>query len=202
MKINSKTRGLFALLLCGQVAASGAVGDNKEIISPKSVLVFDVWNYFESAGITDSQYRADIIYMLTSLQGIVNREQPRLYLLTALSLFDLESKYNADPDRSTRPVTELDAWWLEWFQEKGWVDPDSIERLNTLEEVVAYFKDDIKGLARWDVSVGATINAAFMAAGAEDFLPVSDALAGGKLIAWFEKEFPDIKVELDMSGVF
>ncbi|RKX38944.1 MAG: hypothetical protein DRP64_14930 [Verrucomicrobia bacterium] len=165
-------------------------------------MVFDVWNYFESAGITDTQYRADIVYMLTSLQGIVNREEPRLYLLTALSLFDLEAKYSADPFRSTRPVTELDVWWLEWFEKKGWVNPDSIERLSTLEEVVAYFKDDIKGLARWDVSVGATINAAFMAAGAEDLLPVSDALAGGKLIAWFEKEFPDLKVELDMSGVF
>ncbi len=190
------------MFLFGLLLASSAEGDGKEIIPPKCVMVFDVWNYFESAGITDTEYRADIIYMLTSLQGIVNREQPRLYLLTALSLFDLESKYNADPNRSKRPVTEMDALWLDYFKEKGWVDPASITQLGTLSEVVGFFKDDAKGLARWDVSVGATINAAFMAAGAEDLLPVSDSLADGRLLAWFNKEFPGLKVKLDLSGVF
>lgn len=202
MKVELKIKGLLALFLFGLLSVGSAVEDDKERVSPRNVVVFDVWGYFESAKITDTQYRADIIYMLTSLQGIVNREQPRLYLLASLSLFDLESKYQMDPEGMKRPVTELDAWWLEWFQKKGWIDPDSIMKPGTPADVVEYFRDDIKGLVKWDVSVGATLNAAFMAAGAEDFLPVSDSLADGRLMAWFEKEFPDLKVKLDMSGVF
>lgn len=202
MKFSLKTTGLLILLLGGRPAAGRAAGNARVAASPEPVVVFDVWNYFETAGITNTRQRADTVYMLTSLQGIVNRERPRLYLLTALSLFDLESKYQTDPDLANRPVTELDAWWLEWFQKKGWVDPASIVRPATLGEVVDYFKDDIKGLVRWDVSVGATINAAFMAAGAEDLLPVSDSLADGRLLAWFKKAFPELKVKLDLSGVF
>ena len=202
MKISSITRGFPALILCGQLMAGAAEGDSQGIIHPKGVVVFDVWNYFEEANITDTQHRADIIYMLTSLQGIVNREEPRLYLLTALALFDLESKYVTDPGRSKRPVTEMDAVWLEYFKEKGWVDPASTVQFDALAEVVEYFKGDVKGLVKWDLSVGATINAAFMAAGAADLLPVSNTLADGKLLAWFKQEFPDLKVKLDMSGVF
>ncbi len=200
MKFSLKTTGLLILLLWGCPLAGNASATAPSATPSEPVVVFDVWNYFESAGITNTQYRADIIYMLTSLQGIVNREQPRLYLLTALSLFDLESKYSAEPDRSSRPVTDLDAFWLDYLKEKGWVA--SVKQLETLAEVVDCFRDDVKGLVRWDVSVGATLNVAFMAAGAENFLPVSDSLAGGKLMAWFEKEFSGLKVEMDLSGVF
>ncbi len=202
MKSRSGTVKLLAVLLCSLPIGGRAVEDAKGSIPPKSVVVFDVWNYFEEANITNTPHRADIIYMLTSLQGIVNREEPRLYLLTALALFDLESKYISDPDRAKRSVTEMDAVWLEYLKEKGWIDPASIVQSDTLAEVVEHFRGEIKGLVKWDVSVGATINAAFMAAGAEDLLPVSNTLADGRLLAWFEKEFPNLKVKLDMSGVF
>lgn len=178
----------------GKASRSGRSNDR--------VIVFDVWKYFEEAGIKDTQFRADMVYMLTSLQGIVNRERPRLYLITALSLFDLESKYQMEPNGTKRSVTDLDTLWLEYFKEKKWIRPGSIVQVSTLREVVEYFDSEVDGLVRWDVSVGATINAAFMAAGAEDLLPVSDSLAKGKLLAWFEKEFPKMKVELDLSGVF
>ncbi|MEN8255400.1 MAG: GxGYxYP domain-containing protein [Verrucomicrobiota bacterium] len=198
-----KTGWVFAVLLSGLLATGSMAGAGSgKAENSSSVVVFDVWNYFEKAGIKEVQHQADVLYMLTSLQGIVNRDQPRLYLLLSQSLFDLESKYLAEPDRDTRPVTELDALWLDYFTEKGWVDPASIRQAKTLSEVVVHFKGDIEGLAKWEVSVPSTINAAFMAAGAEDLLPVSDSLADGKLLAWFGKEFPELKVKLDMSGAF
>ena len=51
------------------------------------VVVFDLWKYFEKAGITDTQERGDVVYFVVALQGIVNRERPRLYLLTTLATF-------------------------------------------------------------------------------------------------------------------
>ncbi|MCF7849295.1 MAG: hypothetical protein K9M45_10615 [Kiritimatiellales bacterium] len=169
---------------------------------PDRVVVFDVWNYFDSAGINDVRQQADIFYALTSLQGIVNRERPRLYLLAALSLFDLESKYRGTSVVETVPVTDLDAFWLEWIQQKGWIRSDSIVRLNTLEDVFSCYESEIKGLVLWDVSVGATLNAALMAAGAEDWLPVSDRLADGTLGVWLKEKFPALQVKLDLSGAF
>ncbi len=170
--------------------------------NPSKIVVFDVWKYFKSEEISDVRYQADILYFLTSLQGIVNRDEPRLYLLAALSLFDLESKYRGTPEEKTVSVTELDVFWLEWMQQKGWIQPETIIRLNTLEEVLSCYQSEIKGLVQWDVSVGATLNAALMAAGAEDLLPVSDRLADGALRNWLSKNFPSFQTKLNLNGVF
>jgi hypothetical protein len=189
-------------LLAGVLLGSSVSARSAPVSRPSPVVVFDVWNYFESEGISDARYQADILYFLTSLQGIVNRDEPRLYLLAALSLFDLESKYRGTPEEKTVPVTELDVFWLEWLQQKGWVLPESIVRPSTLKEVLSFYQSEIKGLVQWDVSVGATLNAALMAAGAEDYLPVSDRLADGALRSWLNETFPALQVKLDLSGVF
>jgi hypothetical protein len=144
------------------------------------VVVFDIWNCFEREGITEARAQADVLYFLTSLQGIVNRDAPRLYLLAAQSLFDLESKYRGTPEVKTEPVTDLDRFWLDWLTEKGWIRSESLVQVNTLEDLIARYRGQVKGLVQWDVSVGATLNAALMAAGAEGYLPVSDRLAEGE----------------------
>jgi hypothetical protein len=60
MRFSSRTAGLLALLLCGIPMLGGAMGDHKERVSSECVVVFDVWGYFESAGITNMHHRADM----------------------------------------------------------------------------------------------------------------------------------------------
>jgi len=59
----------FFLLTVGVVAAK------EPYTVPGEVVVFDVWKYFEEEGIYTIYERADALYFITSLQGIVNRNE-------------------------------------------------------------------------------------------------------------------------------
>lgn len=52
------------------------------------------------------------------------------------------------------------------------------------------------------MNVPATANAALMAAGCENLLPMSKDLSEGRLWQWFQQRFPNIPVRLDLSGRF
>lgn len=166
------------------------------------VVVFDVWDYFEKAAIEDTSERADVLYLLTSLQGIVNRDAPRLYLFAALSLFEVETTFAYDEEYRDKAVTELDRLWWKWFREKGYLDGVRVIELSTLQEVIAHFSDEIEGLALWEMKVPATVNVAQMAAGASDLLPVSVDLGGGRLRQHLARESPGLAVELDLTNRF
>jgi hypothetical protein len=167
------------------------------------VVVFDLWKYFEKTGITDTRERGDVVYSIVSLQGIVNREHPRLYLLTTLALFELETHgypgiYNG-PHPEMRP-TNLDAFWLKEFEKKGYLS--SVRKTDDLAEVIKIFHKDIQGLVLWELKVPATVNAALIAAGCDSLLPVSADLGKGRLRAWLSKQFPDLPVKMDLTNRF
>ena len=164
------------------------------------VVIFDLWKYFKQAGITDTNERADVIYLVTSLQGIVNRTRPRLYIIAALALFDVETRWHYDTAYKEKPVRELDEYWLKEFQHKGYIKKS--RRISDLETLIRYYRKDISGLALWDMKVPATANAALMAAGCENLLPVSADLGNGRLREWLLNHFPDIKVKLDLKERF
>ena len=67
----------------------------------------------------------DTVHLVTSLQGVVNREQPRLYLC-----------YNKTQD----------AFWLERLLESGsWFEEAEVEKIDSLEELLNIFNDDWNG---------------------------------------------------------
>jgi hypothetical protein len=102
----------------------------------------------------------DTLTFLSTLQGIVNRPSPRLYLLV-------------DHRRGGSPG--VDEFWLQIYQEKGqpygWLADTKIVTLTSLEEVLQTFADDLTGVVMWDPSVPATLNVATTIAGVEN-LPV------------------------------
>jgi len=91
----------------------------------------------------------DTLIFLSSLQGIVNRKQPRLYLIH-------------------HPT---DRFWLETYQTPnqpfGWLAHTDIVELASLEEVLDTFVADVDGLVEWDADVPATLNVATTIAGVE-----------------------------------
>ena len=167
------------------------------------VVVFDLWKYFEKAGITDTQERGDVVYFVVALQGIVNRERPRLYLLTTLALFEMETHGYPGIYKGPHPdmqPTNLDAFWLKEFEKKGYLS--SVRKTDDLAELIKGFRKDVKGLSLWELKVPATVNAALMAAGCDSLLPVSGDLGKGRLRAWLCKEFPDLQVKMDLTNRF
>jgi len=86
-----------------------------------------------------------------SLQGIVNRKEPRLYVLW-------ESK-RVEPTASER--------WLEYYREKGWIKG---YRIISIEEALEKYKRYLKGVVIYDSELPATINLAVSLAGVYDLV--------------------------------
>lgn len=99
----------------------------------------------------------DTLILAATLQGIVNRSQPRLYL-------------NHDRDRDDAPG--VDKFWLEKYQEAeqpyGWLADTEIIEIASLTELLEIFAGEVKGLVLWDSNVPATLNVATTIAGVED----------------------------------
>ncbi|MHB0998284.1 MAG: GxGYxYP domain-containing protein [Armatimonadota bacterium] len=164
------------------------------------VVVFDLWKYFDQAGIKETTERADVVYLLTSLQGIVNRTRPRLFVLASLALFDVEKRVYYDPQYKEKPVTELDAFWLAELQRKGYIR--KMRKTSDLADLIRSYRSELSGLALWEMKVPATANAALIAAGCDNLLPVSRDLGNGHLRQWMTGKFPDLKVKIDLTNRF
>lgn len=99
----------------------------------------------------------DTLIFLTSLQGIVNRARPRLYLLH---------------DHPRQDTPGVDAFWLEKYREAGqpygWLANTQIVELANLAELLDVFAADVDGLVLWDPAVPATLNVATTIAGVEN----------------------------------
>ncbi|MCC6728759.1 MAG: hypothetical protein IT208_05410 [Chthonomonadales bacterium] len=92
-----------------------------------------------------------------ALQGMVNRRQPRIYLLNP-----------------TNPPGQ-DAVWLRWLQGKGYTGAE--ERVASLEALVARFRSEVRGVVVTDPALPGSVNAAFMLAGLRAALPAPPGLA-------------------------
>ncbi len=99
------------------------------------------------------QERPDLRLLIYSLQGLVNRTQPRLYCLSGAT----------------------DPFWLAWMQERGWIE--STETVMQPQELIHRFRDSFQGLIITDPSVPATKNVATMIASIKDGLVASPRLA-------------------------
>lgn len=98
----------------------------------------------------------DEIHAVATLQGIVNRDAPRLYL-----------RYVEYAGRN------IDDWWLEMLRRSGeWLAGVSLHRIDSLEKLVNVFRDRIAGAVVYDPHVPATSNVASTVAGVEDLIAV------------------------------
>ncbi|MCX7599189.1 MAG: GxGYxYP family putative glycoside hydrolase [Armatimonadetes bacterium] len=96
--------------------------------------------------------RPDVRLMVFALQGLVNRAQPRIYCLW----------------------NQTDEFWLERMQAQGWIDGTEAVAPTDL---LARFRQSVKGMVITDPALPATKNIATMLAGVRDGLPVSPRLA-------------------------
>lgn len=94
----------------------------------------------------------DLTHLVAALQGIVNRDEPVLYL-----------RINREID---------DFWFSEMTAEGAWMDGRPEVAVNTVEELLEQFATAFTGFVVWDERVPATSNLASTIAGVEDRLPL------------------------------
>lgn len=99
----------------------------------------------------------DVAGLMTALQGIVNRQAPRLYLINP-----------------TNPA-RYDEMWLAYLRERGYTGPE--ERLASPEEALERFRGSVRGAVVWDPELPGSRHAAWMLAGLENLLPASPETA-------------------------
>ena len=107
----------------------------------------------------------DELHVASTLQGIVNRKKPRLYV-----------------DYITNGQKAIDAHWWHLFRRKGeWLAGRDTLTLCSVEEAVAHFRKELRGVVAYDTNVASTSNVASAIAGIEDLLAVRYDVTPGSL---------------------
>lgn len=147
----------FRLLVCAAVWLG--LGQKQTLMSQEPsagslapVVLFDA-SYLLERDLNDPQQRRSVwdeTHLLASLQGLVNRDRPRLFL-----------RYLRGPD---------DFWWRQMTAAGGWLSGRPVQRVATLEELLQIFRSDYDGAVVWDERVPATSNLASTIAGCDRLL--------------------------------
>jgi hypothetical protein len=122
----------------------------------------------------------DACHAVATLQGIVNRAAPRLYVRFV-----------------SCGSTDVDAYWLEKYRRPGrWLADRPIVAYADIPALVDAYRGMLKGAVVYDPAVAATSNVASSVAGAEDLVAVRYDPAPGSLYARLVVEGPRLPVRV------
>jgi hypothetical protein len=142
-------------------APAGAVTRGATDAGPEPLLVYDLAGLHDLDLTDPAQARRayDELHFVATLQGIVNRSHPRLYV------HFLHHNEFGDID--------IDAYWLDVLQERGGLlEGREIRQVASLDDLVGRFRPLLRGAVVWDPAVPATSNVASTVAGARDVVAV------------------------------
>ncbi|MCU0959688.1 MAG: hypothetical protein MUF48_06245 [Pirellulaceae bacterium] len=149
-----------------------------------TVIYFDVEECFRELA-DDSVLRYDTLKFVASLQGIVNREEPRL-VLRFLQGAGQGGNVN------------IDDYWLAHLR-KGWLKDATIVQMHSFDELLSHFSSSIPGVVVWDPAVLATANVAATVCGVEGWIPVrADSALYAQLVTGRYR----LPVKLSLVGKF
>ena len=119
-------------------------------------------------------------HFVASLQGIVNRKSPNLYI-------HLIKNAGVDVDKY---------WWEKYRKKSKWLaDRDTIQ-FDNLEDLLTFYKPQIKGAVVYDPKVAATSNVASAVSGADDLVAIRLDLDPNSLYSKLVKSGPKIPVKV------
>ena len=122
-------------------------------------------------------------HLIAALQGLVNREHPRLYITYVAG--------------DTGKPGGIDRFWLDHLRAPGgWLAQTPLHPLPTLESLIQTFRPHIKGVVLYDLHVPATSNVASTAAGCENLLPIPYDPAPGSVYDRLVVHGPRLPVKL------
>ncbi len=167
---------LLGMLLLARTAAA----DDTHNLPPAPLVYFDMQACLQSLPANDV-LRYDALKLVASLQGLANRNEPRL----ALRFLDADGN-------------NLDDYWLN-TQRAGWLQTTTVENENDLAALLQRFPEQVTGLVLWDPNVPATANVAATICGVDGLLPLR---AGSPLIAYLSPANVLPPVVTNLSGMF
>lgn len=141
---------LLPLLICSIVAPAAP--------KPAPIALYDLtyalkYDANDPAQVSDAWDHAHVV---STLQGIVNRDAPLLYVRFVES-----------------GRIQVDDYWLEKFRAPGgWLANRPIQPIASLPALIGRFRDRIKGVVVYDPRVHATSNLASTIAGVEDLIAI------------------------------
>ena len=148
-------------LLCFLLVLSGGFQNCSLADSPENtnamvepVVYFDLSDLF-TLDLKDERQRQrfwDETHLVVTLQGLVNRDRPLLFI-----------RYMKDLD---------DFWWKQMTTPDGWLAGREIVHVNGLDQLLAHFRSYYRGIVVWDERVPSTSNLASTIAGCDDLLAV------------------------------
>lgn len=122
----------------------------------------------------------DDIHTVATLQGIVNRDAPRLFIN-----YVVESGIEIDT-----------YWWNKYRQQGKWLHEKDTIVYHDIVELVDAYKHFINGVVVYDSSIASTSNVASAVAGAEDLIAVRYDPAQGSLYSRIVLTGPELKVKV------
>lgn len=165
-------------------------------MTDKELIVLDLKKALKGADEQATHWAYDMAKLVGALQGIVNRDEPRLFIYYLPNGLDREKNQKESPG-------QLDRFWLNWLRQDGRMlsDYTVIETANICE-VLQRFAGLFKGLVVWDENVPSTANVASTFAGAMDALPVRGSTLMDSVFQEITDLLPDLPVLKDFRGVF
>jgi hypothetical protein len=122
----------------------------------------------------------DHVHTIATLQGIVNRQKPQLYI------YYIENE-----------GINIDRYWWDKYRMNGkWLSKVNEEQVSDIVSLVNKFKDVIKGSVVYDPKVPATSNLASSIAGIEDLIAIRYDLSSGSLYSQLIVNGPKIPVKV------
>jgi hypothetical protein len=191
LRVSLSVVGLLAVVLSSAYLAPEPLRSSRGIAAAqeqRTLYVFDLRQYFVNYGpyFLKKQERGslppgkdfpgmvqahDLINLVVSLQGLVNRAEPRLYVIHQ----------------------DIDQLWLDTLRQGGWWLGDyRLEYIPDLAALLSAFPQGAAGAVVWSAEVPASLNVATTVAGAEDLVIVR---GDSPLFAQITAAYP-VKVDL------
>jgi hypothetical protein len=152
-----------------------------EQLAPTELVVYNL----HSTRNMDPARAFEQAHFVSVLQGIVNRERPRLYL----------------------KWLDADDFWLDRLREPGrWMEHVTVRQIDNdktgLEQLVDIFRDDFEGVVLWDPDVPATSNVASTVGGIENLAPIPLREEHGSLYQRLVTGGPRLEVKRSLVDLF
>jgi hypothetical protein len=166
----------LVLLVAGLWAVRGGEAPRSQS-EPESICYFDLTPLYALDLADPVQMRRfwDEAHLVFSLQGLVNRDAPRLFV---------------------RWIREADDfWWQQMIETGGWLAGRKVERIGSVESLLDRFSGFYAGAVVWDERVAATSNLASTIAGCDDLLPLRYDNAGHSLYGRLAGDSPRLPVK-------
>ncbi len=167
-----------AIVLLTSINAFSANGGHKA--SPQPLVYFDMQTCLQSLP-DNAALRYDALKLVASLQGLVNRDAPRL----VLRFLDADGQ-------------NVDDYWLN-KQRAGWLQDTPVENESDLAALLSRFPGQVTGVVLWDPNVPATANVAATICGVDGLLPLRE---GSSLIPLLSPGGVLPPVAMNLTGMF